>query len=348
MTQEADIALATSAQRVYFLTQSRLYELVYTFVNVRDERGLVQKASQWRGHIAGPLQELPLLGPQVATMADNVHSSGDTIIHLTYTSSYLTSGTNKCSPTRIGDREERLPTQVLFIVPCYTTAQMHEYLEQEGPGWELSRWQLYGEKRGPMPPQPSDVVQERDGAPLFDLFSIETKWEDFEGRPTTRLSYEKALELAQYVARSEGAIILRYYCEPTPPAGKEFDSLEWLNPDYHPWRKVQGFFFEKKGGGYFETANVIEMHGERGLEIVPAELVLVTIYGVVRADLADEESVVRPFGTREEALAWLRTIAHKKATLKLLVPDGSKPSWIRDQVLDAEAFVQKGQTEWLD
>lgn len=344
--------MEASAQRIYFVTQARVYELVYTFVNVRDERGVTQKASKWRGQFVGPLQELPMLGPQVATMADQVTCSDATIIHLTHTSSYLTTGSNKCSPTRIGDREEKLPAQVLFIVPCFTTAQMHELLEQEGPGWELSRWLMYGEQRGPMPPQPSDAVQERDGTPLFDLLSIETKWEDFEGRPTTRLSYEEALDLAQYIARSEGAVILRYYCEPHPPGGKPFDSLEWLNPHYIPWRKAQGFFFEKKGGGYFETANVIELRGERGLEIVPAELILATVYGVEREDLADGDSIVRPFGTREEALAWLQSIAHERATLNRLVPDRSKPSWIRgdrvDQVLDAKSFVQEGQTEWLN
>jgi hypothetical protein len=150
-------------------------------------------------------------------MADNVNLSAATIIHLTSTSSYLIDTLNKCSPTRIGDREVQLPTQVVIIVPCYTTPEMYERLEQEGPGWELARWQMYGQNRGPMPPQPSEGVQERDGTPLFDVFSVEKKWKDFEGRPTTRLFYEEALELAQYIARSEGAIILRYYCEPTGP-----------------------------------------------------------------------------------------------------------------------------------
>jgi hypothetical protein len=352
MTQAADeVSLETSAERIYFLTQSKLYELVYTFVNVRDERGEVQEVSKWQGQFVGPLQELPMQGPQVATMADNVNCSAATIIHLTYTSSYLTVGANKCMPTRIGDSEARLPTQVLFIVPCYTTAAMHERLEQEGPGWELSRWRMYGQQRGAMPPQPSEAVQERDGTPLFDVFSMETKWKSFEGRPTTRLSHEEALDLARYLARSEGAIILRYYCEPTPPEGRAFDSLEWLNPHYVPWRERRGFYFGRVGGGYFETGNVIELVGERGNETVPAELFLVTVYGVEQVGREDEESVARPFGSREESLAWLGSIAHKKATLKRYVPDKGKALWFwdrEDRLLNEDAFVQEGPTEWLD
>ena len=84
MTQTAgEGALEPSAERIYFLTQATLYELVYTFVNVRDERGEDQAASKWQGQFVGPLQELPLQGPQVATMADNVNLSAASIIHLT-------------------------------------------------------------------------------------------------------------------------------------------------------------------------------------------------------------------------------------------------------------------------
>lgn len=73
-------------------------------------------------------------GPQLATLVDNINSAEAMLIHFTYTSTYLTVGTDKCSPIGIGDREQHLPLQVLFIVPRYTTPEMQERLEQEGPG----------------------------------------------------------------------------------------------------------------------------------------------------------------------------------------------------------------------
>lgn len=202
-----------------------------------------------------------------------------------------------------------------------------------------------------MPPQPSDAVQERDGTPLFDLFSMERRWLPRGGRPTTRLTYEQALGLAQYIARSEGAIILRYYCEPVPPPGKDFDSLEWLNPDYVPWQERRGFYFGKVGGGYFETTNVVELQGTFGQETVPAELYLVTIYRPERADLAEEERSVRPFGQRQEAIVWLQTIAHKKAGWRDTCRTEAKLRGYgiaKTSNSTRRPLSRGGQTEWLD
>ena len=232
---------------------------------------------------------------------------------------------------RVGVSGTELPVSLALVLPSQIVSNTQQRKTPRG----LQDASLSG---------PSGYTQGavgREQSERYDVIEVNRMW-GASTEAETQLPYKQAVDADQSF---EDALVLRYYGETVTPAGKKRDTLEWLNPQYVPWQETLGFFFR---GLYFETSNVIEVPGEQGAEQVPAEVYLATTFQVER----DGRSVnsYRPFGQREDAVAWIRTTNHAKASITHLVPDPGSTNWfvLSDlQNLNPLGYRPQGEVEWL-
>jgi hypothetical protein len=216
----------TNSLRVYFLTDTKFYELIFTWNDPYKDHETGKEMCEWQTMLLSSLRELPMNGFELMMMTDNVHDGNSSLL---YISPQLREyeGT-QCEPTRVGDMRLGLPKPILFVVPCFTTAEIHNRIEREGHGWQCGDYMQYYKGKAQQPPQPAEVPLTGDGGePLFDVMPMNS-WEE-RIAPKNRLTWPQANELIQQTDHAGGCIALRYYAEPHPPEGKVFDSLEWLN-----------------------------------------------------------------------------------------------------------------------
>ena len=309
--------------KLYFLTERKLYELVYKWVNTRDELGDIQPKEQWIPQFLGPLQELSFKGAELMKVVQDVQSTHAIAI------SVVPSISSEEEASRVEISGVELPISLVFILPSQTSSET----KHKSAG-------LQDGVRSVLPHTTS--AGGREQSERYDVIEVNRTW-GTSAEAETQLTYKHAVDAAQTF---EDALIFRYYGETVTPPGKKRDTLEWLNPMYLPWQETLGFFFR---GLYFETSNVIEVPGEQGSEQVPAEVYLATTFQVER----DGRSInsYRPFGQREDAVAWINSTTHVKASITRLVPDPTSTNWfvLSDlQNLNPLGFRPQGEVEWLN
>ncbi len=315
---------------LYFLTERKLYELNYKWLNTRDEPGNILPKEQWIAQVLGPLQELAFKGAELMKVVKDVQSAQAVAISIV--PSKLQDTTKDVERVEVSDAE--LPVSLVFVLPSLTSSAT----QRKTPGGLQDR--ELSNTVGASSYMPGPVGREH--SERYDVIEFNRTW----GTPVeveTQLSYKQAMDAAQ---TCEDALIFRYYGESITPPGKKRDTLEWLNPMFVPWQEMLGFFFR---GLYFETSNVMEVPGEQGSEQVPAEVYLATTFQVER----DGRSInsYRPFGQREDAVAWINSTTHVKASITRLVPDPGSTNWfvLSDlQNLNPLGFRPQGEVEWLN
>lgn len=313
--------------KMYFLTDRRLYELAYQWINTRDEAGLVQSQEQWVPQFTSELQERSLRGVDVMQVVQDVKANSATVVSIAPPVPHSDSD----EETRITLSDGELPIPLIFVLPSLTSSDISHRIDgtQEQPTGGFSRVQ----------PSTAGVHEQQH----YDVIEVNRTW-NTAVEAATNLSYKQAIDHAQTF---DDALIFRYYGETSLPQGKRRDTLEWLNPQHVPWQEKLGFYFR---GLYFETSNVIEVPGEQGDEQVPAEVYLATAFQVER-DGPRNVTIYRPFGKRDEAIAWLNSTAHVKASVTRLVPDPASTNWfvLSDmQNLNPLGFRPQGEVEWLN
>ncbi len=315
------------AYKVYFLTDRRLYELGYTWINTHDEAGQVQPREQWVPQFTGELQELSLRGADVMQMIQDVKANVASVVSV----ASPVSQNDADGETRVTVSDGELPTPLVFILPSVSTSDTLR--RTSGTHEQLTGDIAHGTAS-------TTGVNEQQH---YDVIEVNRTWSAVV-ESSTNLTYKQAVDQTQTF---DGALIFRYYSETNPPQGKKRDTLEWLNPQHVPWQETLAFYFR---GLFFETSNVIEVPGEQGDEQVPAEIYLATAFQVQR-DGPRNISIYRPFGKHEEAIAWLRSTAHVKASVTRLVPDPASTNWfvLSDmQNLNPLGFRPQGEVEWLN
>ncbi len=319
--------------KIYFLTERRLYELVYKWINTRDEAGQVQPKEQWVPQFTGALQERSLKGMDVMQMVQDVNTQRAVVVSVAL--STVQDAQEEDARVAVSDGE--LPASLVFVLPSFATGDSQHGADgtQEQPTGSMPR----------ALPSTTDMMgrEHVEQQQHYDVIEIHGTWSS-SVEAETHLSYKQAID---YTQTFESALIFRYYSETSLPQGKKRDTLEWLNPQYVPWQETLGFFFR---GLYFETTNVIEVPGEQGDEQVPAEIYLATAFQVER-DGPRNVNIYRPFGRREDAIAWLNSTAHVKASVTRLVPDPTSTNWfvLSDmQNLNPLGFRPQGEVEWLN
>ena len=318
--------------KLYFLTERKLYELVYKWINVRDELGDIQPKEFWIPQFLGPLQELSFKGGELMKMVKDARMARAVVISVA--SSSQSQDIAEEEGRRVETSDGELPISLVFILPSHTSPETPR----------KTTGGLQDRAAGGFPRTLPDVagVVGREHAEQYDVIEVDKTW-GTSVEAETQLSYKQAVDQAQTF---EDALIFRYYGEAIQPSGKKRDTLEWLNPQFLPWQETLGFFFR---GLYFETTNVIEVPGEQGSEQVPAEIYLATTFQVER----DGRSVnsYRPFGRREDAIAWINSTTHVKASVTRLVPDPGSTNWfvLSDlQNLNPLGYKTLGEVEWLN
>jgi len=309
--------------KLYFLTERKLYELVYKWVNMRDELGNVQPKEQWIPQFLGPLQELSFKGAELMKLVKDVNTTRAVVV------SVAQGGEEQSTRVEVSDGE--LPISLVFILPVHTSSAAQRKTPRE----------LQDDTAISLSSHPTGAIG-REQSERYNVIEVNRTW-DTSVEAETRLTYKQAVDASQTF---EDALIFRYYGETITPPGKKRDTLEWLNPQYLPWQETLGFFFR---GLYFETSNVIEVPGEQGSEQVPAEVYLATTFQVER----DGRSInsYRPFGQREDAVVWINSTTHVKASIARLVPDPGSTNWfvLSDlQNLNPLGFRPQGEVEWLN
>lgn len=309
--------------KLYFFTERKLYELAYKWINTRDEVGDMLPKEQWLPQFLGPLQELSFKGGEIMRVVKGVQGASAAAV------SVVSSDVEETERIEVSGSE--LPMSLVFLMPSQTSAPAQRKTPRG-----LQDSTLHGDSAYTL------GIIGREQVERYDVIEVSRAWatatEMEKGLP-----YKQALEAAQTI---EDALIFRYYGETVTPPGKKRDTLEWLNQQFLPWQEAYGFFFR---GLYFETNNVIEVPGEQGEEQVPAEVYLATTFQVER----DGRSVnsYRPFGQREDAIAWIRSTNHVKASITRLVPDPGSTNWfvLSDlQNLNPLGFRPQGEVEWLN
>jgi len=317
------------AGKLYFLTERKLYELVYKWVNMRDELGNIQPKEQWIPQFLGPLQELSFKGTELMKVVKDASATRAVVLSVASTGAQDVEE----EETRVQVSGAELPISLVFVLPSDTSSETPRKstgLQDRSTG-SISRATPY-----------TTGAIGREHVERYDVIEINRTWGTTVASET-QLSYKQAVDHAQTF---DDALIFRYYGEASLPPGKKRDTLEWLNQQYLPWQETLGFFFR---GLYFETSNVIEVPGEQGSEQVPAEVYLATTFQVQR----DGRSVnsYRPFGRREDAIAWINSTTHVKASVIRLVPDPGSTNWfvLSDlQNLNPLGFRPQGEVEWLN
>ena len=311
--------------KLYFFTERKLYELVYKWVNTRDELGNILPKEQWIPQFLGPLQELLFKGGEMMRVVKDVQMARAVAI------SVVPSSTQDTEVERVEVSGTELPVSLVFVLLSQTPTTM----QRKTPG---------GLNDDPLSSPSTHTLGAigREHVERYDVIEIDRTWATTT-EVESQLPYKQAMDTAQTL---EDALVFRYYGETVTPPGKKRDTLEWLNPQYVPWQETLGFFFR---GLYFETSNVIEVPGEQGSEQVPAEVYLATTFQVER----DGRSVnsYRPFGQREDAVAWISSTNHVKAGITRLVPDPGSTNWfvLSDlQNLNPLGFRPQGEVEWLN
>lgn len=312
--------------KLYFLTERKLYELVYKWVNTRDELGNVQPKEQWIPQFLSPLQELSFKVAELMKMVQDTNTPH--AIAVSVASAVSQSGEELSTRVEVSDGE--LPISLVFILPAHTSNAAQRKTPR-GLQDDATRLSSY----------PTGSIG-REQSERYNVIEVNRTW-GTSVESDTQLPYKQAVDHAQTF---DDALIFRFYGEANLPPGKKRDTLEWLNPQYLPWQETLGFFFR---GLYFETTNVIEVPGEQGSEQVPAEVYLATTFQVER----DGRSVnsYRPFGRREDAIVWINSTNHVKASVTRLVPDPASTNWfvLSDlQNLNPLGYRTQGEVEWLN
>ncbi len=313
--------------KLYFLTERKLYELVYKWINMRDELGEIQPKEQWIPQFLGPLQELSFKGTELMKMVQDVTTTHAVVVSV----ASAVSQNAEEQPLRVEVSNGELPISLVFVLPTHTSSA----------GQRKTPRGLQDDVTSLPSLHPTSAVG-REQSERYDVIEVNRTW-DTSVEAEMQLTYKQAIDAAHTF---DDALIFRYYGETVTPPGKKRDTLEWLNPQYVPWQETLGFFFR---GLYFETSNVIEVPGEQGSEQVPAEVYLATTFQVER----DGRSInsYRPFGQREDAVAWINTSNHVKASITRLVPDPGSTNWfvLSDlQNLNPLGFRPQGEVEWLN
>jgi hypothetical protein len=313
--------------KVYFLTDRRLYELAYSWLNMHDEAGQAQPREQWVPQFTGELRELSLRGADVMQMVQDGKANIASVVSVAPATFH--NDTDEATRVTVSDGE--LPASLVFILPSASTSDTFRRTNgtQEQPTGGIAHAL-----------SSTTSVNEQQH---YDVVEVNRIW-GTAIEASTDLTLKQAMNQTQTF---DGALIFRYYGETNVPQGKKRDTLEWLNPQYVPWQETLGFYFR---GLFFETSNVIEVPGEQGDEQVPAEIYLATAFQVQR-DGPRNISIYRPFGKHEEAIAWLRSTAHVKASVTRLVPDPASTNWfvLSDmQNLNPLGFRPQGEVEWIN
>ena len=316
--------------KLYFLTERKLYELDYKWVNTRDELGNILPKEQWIAQILGPLQELSFKGAELMKVVKDVQSAQAVLVSVV--SSHLQDTSKEVERVEVSGTD--LPASLIFVFPSHQSPPT----QRKTPGGLQERELSSAVSASSYIPG----AVGRESVERYDVIEVNRTWET-PVEVETQLTYRQAIDAAQTF---EDALIFRYYGESITPPGKKRDTLEWLNPMYAPWQETLGFFFR---GLFFETNNVIEVPGEQGSEQVPAEVYLATTFQVER----DGRSVnsYRPFGQREDAVTWINSTTHVKASITRLVPDPGSTNWfvLSDlQNLNPLGYRPQGEVEWLN
>lgn len=344
MAQQSGTQEDENILKIYFLTYRKLYELAYRWVNTHDESGKPLPKDQWMVYLIGSLKELPLRGSEVMRMTQMIAQARATVVAL----SLPQMDTSPDETLRIEVSGGELPLPLAFITPSLTVAQGEERDRAEQTTDEDEF-----EETAQTSHMPSRAISVRNDRNMrrYDVIEVNPAWDE-DVEPVKHLSYKQAEEYALSLDKDEGALVLRYYAELVVPPGKKRDSLEWLNPFSDVQQDLigsapSGFFFR---GLYFETDSVITIESEQGNERVPAEFYLATAFRVEREEGIRDLNIYRPFGRHSEAIAWLNTIAHTKASVTRLMPDPGSTNWfvLSDrQNLNPLGFRQVGEVEWL-
>ncbi len=313
--------------KLYFLTERKLYELVYKWINTRDELGEIQPKEQWIPQFLGPLQELSFKGGELMQVLKEVQAARAIVVSVAPSIAH----NMEEEATRVEVSGTELPVSLIFVLPSHTSS----VAQRKTPGGLQDR-----SNAGASQYIPGAIG--RENSERYDVIEVNRTW-GASVEVETQLTSKQAVDAAQAF---DDVLVFRYYNETVTPPGKKRDTLEWLNPQYLPWQETLGFFFR---GLYFETSNVIEVPGEQGSEQVPAEVYLATTFQVER----DGRSInsYRPFGQREDAVAWINSTTHAKASITRLVPDPGSTNWfvLSDlQNLNPLGFRPQGEVEWLN
>lgn len=344
MAQHSSTQENENILKIYFLTNRKLYELAYRWVNTHDEGGKPLPKDQWMVYLIGSLKELPLRGSEVMELTRMVEQGRAVVVAL----SLPQMDTSPAETIRVEVSGGELPLPLAFIIPSITAAQGegHDKAEQmtdEGEFEETAQTSHLSSR--------AVSIRNDRNVRRYDVIEVSPTWgEDVE--PVKHLPYKQAEAYALSLDKDEGALVLRYYAELVVPPGKRRDSLEWLNPFSDVQQELvgsasAGFFFR---GLYFETDTVISIESEQGNERVPAEFYLATAFRVEREEGIRDLNIYRPFGRHSEAIAWLNTIAHAKASVTRLMPDPGGTNWFvlsDGQNLNPLGFRQVGEVEWL-
>jgi len=109
----------SSSPRVYFLTDTKFYELVFMWSDPEADHAAERGMSEWQAMLLSPLRELPMGGFDLTLMVHKVHDGSSNLLHI---SSQLREYEDiRCVPSRVGAINLGLPRPVLFVVPSFTT-----------------------------------------------------------------------------------------------------------------------------------------------------------------------------------------------------------------------------------
>lgn len=217
-----------SSPRVYLLTDSRLYEIVFLWSNEEEDCAEGKEMYEWQSTLLGPLHELPMKGYELSMMTDNVHDGNSSLLSISSQfREYQNMDGVRCSPSRVGDRDLALPRPFLFVVRSFTPLAIHERIKSGQ--WYYEAYSRYMQGKGPQPPLPSDEpLSNESGEPLYDVMPVSRNWNE-QIPPKTRLTWLEVEELIREAEQAGGVIALHYYAETQPRDGGIFDSLVWLN-----------------------------------------------------------------------------------------------------------------------
>lgn len=339
MAQYSSIREDEDILKIYFLTNKKLYELAYRWVHTHDEHGKALPKEQWMVYLIGSLKELPLRGSELMKMTRMVEQARAVVVALS--PPQMDASADETIQVEVSDGE--LPLPLAFIVPSITAGQGE--VEQQASDDDEREETTHASR---MPGRALSVRNEQN-VRRYDVIEVSPIGSE-PVEPVLHLPYKQAEAYALSLDKDEGALVLRYYAELVVPPGKKRDSLEWLNPFSDVQQEslaTSGFFFR---GLYFETDRVIEIESEQGKEKVPAEFYLATAFRVEREEGIRDLNIYRPFGRHNEAIAWLQSIAHTKASVTRLMPDAGSTNWFvlsDGQNLNPLGFRQVGEVEWL-
>src|SRR5579859_2451983 len=119
MAEHSGVQEDAQILKIYFLTNRKLYELAYRWVNTHDERGKALPKDQWMVYLIGSLKELPLRGSELMKMKHMVEQERAVVVALSQPQ--MDASPDETIQVEVSNGE--LPLPLAFIVPSITAGQ---------------------------------------------------------------------------------------------------------------------------------------------------------------------------------------------------------------------------------